>query len=82
MAAENEKDKTAEIDNAITGDFLTEKIERAYNDPKGPGIPSLYKKSTPPMKQAVYDYQARQREEHKVHRFTILHILVSINRNI
>ncbi|VVC32245.1 RIB43A [Cinara cedri] len=68
IETENEEDKMVEVYNAITGDFLTENVERAFNSTKGPGIltPSLYKGLTPAMKQAIYDYQARQREELKM----------------
>lgn len=73
METESEEDKMAEVYNAITGDFLTENVERAFNDEKGPGIffPSLYKGLTPAMQQAVYDHQAKQRDELKVYRFTV-----------
>lgn len=66
---ESEEDKLTEVYNAITGDFLAENVERSFNSTKGPGIitPSLYKGLTPAMQQAIYDYQAKQREELQVY---------------
>lgn len=58
----------AEVHNAITGDFLTENPEHGYNSALGPGkiVKSLYKGLTPKMKRAVYEEQAKQKEELKV----------------
>lgn len=69
MEAESEEDKMIEVNNAITGDFLTENVERAFSSSKGPETinPSLYKGLTPAMQQAIYDYQAKQRDELKVY---------------
>lgn len=66
--AESREDKNAEIYNAMTGDFLTENPEIAFNSALGPGKINklLYKGLTPAMKQAVYAEQATQREELKV----------------
>lgn len=68
MEAENTEDKLAEVYNAITGDFLTENPEHGFQSALGPGricVP-LYKGLTPAMKQAIYEEQAKQREELKV----------------
>lgn len=66
--AESNEDKMAEVYNAITGDFLTENPEYGYNSALGPGkiVKSLYKGLTPEMKRAVYEEQAKQKEELKV----------------
>jgi len=58
-----------EVYNAMTGDFLTENREIAFNSPLGPGkiVKSLYKGLTPERLQAIYDEQELQRKELKVH---------------
>lgn len=65
---EDNEDKMAEVYNAITGDFLTENPEVGFNSALGPGkiCKSLYKGMTPAMKQAIFDEQAKQRQELKV----------------
>lgn len=67
--AECREDKMTEVYNAITGNFLTENPEPGFNSALGPGriVKSLYKGLTPAMKQAIYDEQAKQREELKVY---------------
>lgn len=66
--AQGKDDKMAEVHNAITGDFLTENPELAFSSALGPGriVTALYKGLTPAMKQAIYDEQAKQRQELKV----------------
>jgi len=66
--AQGKDDEMVEVYNAITGDFLTENPQLGFNSALGPGriVTVLYKGLTPAMKQAIYDEQAKQRQEIKV----------------